>query len=426
MNIKSKFEFLSRAVNYWKIYGTREFITLTYLYMRGRVHSQEIRLDAHYSLLSDTRVNSKSTQAPQLFASAFIAIIGDLSLPQCKKYRVLQKVDVLRSLGVQSDYSSWTDISRSMELLQIATAVIFYRVTSNDNFDALVKECDRLGVLKIYDIDDPVFSASIYSSNQNIDYLVPAEKENLINGCIHFLNALKLCDVLVGSTPKICSLLEKEGGKPAYIWRNLVDTEIQQYANEFIPNNSLKSDYSVVIGYASGSRAHEADFRTISKVLCKILAEKDNIELRILGHLELPEELKRFKKKIRQSGFVGYRQYMSELSRLDINLVPLVIDEFNECKSVIRFTEASLFQIPTVASAVGDFKNVVMNGANGFLAESEEDWINHVEKLIESPSLRKEVGANAKHFVSNNFVFDDGDTMHCLDNELLEIIVNGK
>jgi glycosyltransferase involved in cell wall biosynthesis len=295
----------------------------------------------------------------------------------------------------------------------------------NEHFDAFFKECDRLGVLKIYDIDDPVFSVSTYSSNQNLDYLIPAEKQNLLNGCIDFLNALKRCDLLIGSTPKICSLLEREGGKAAYVWRNLVDAESQRLACEVLSNNMQKNTSEIIIGYASGSRAHEADFRTISSVLCEILAKNDNIQLRILGYLELPEELKRFKKKIRQSGFGSFHQYMNDLSVIDINLVPLVRDEFNECKSAIRFNEAALFGIPTIASAVGDFKNIVVNGDNGFLAEDEEDWQNYLDKLIGNPALRKEVGAKANVFVSDNFFVGNCVIGNWFDRELLELIGNG-
>ena len=48
-----------------------------------------------------------------------ICIIAELSIPQCKKYRVDQKVEMLEYLGYIVHITSWTDELKSHQLLNI-------------------------------------------------------------------------------------------------------------------------------------------------------------------------------------------------------------------------------------------------------------------------------------------------------------------
>jgi hypothetical protein len=421
LSIKSKLEFLSRAISYWKIYGLREFLRLAISYIREQVLDATSPLDAHLDLIHRDRVNSKATVAAELFREPFVALIGELSLAQCKKYRVLQKTELLSCMGIKHDYASWGDSCRAMEMLQFATVAIFYRLPGNTHFDAYLNECNRLGVRTIYDIDDPIFSHQVYSRNHNLQYLRAAEKNGLISGCAEFLGALERCDMLMGSTPEICALMERESGKRAYLWRNLVDTETTQ-AVRLALSRPIPASSVLKIGYASGSRAHEADFRLITGVVCGAMSSHENIELHILGHLELPPELQPWMHRITKYEFTDYVGYMAYLAAIDINLVPLLKDEFNECKSAIRYLEASLMGIPTIATAVGDFKNIVSHGETGFLAEEESDWVEFLERLILDRSLRQKVGYSARDVVMHKYSIMDEQYLGQIDMNILKAI----
>lgn len=67
--------------------------------------------------LASPKLDPHSKPAPSLFRFGNVAIIGDLNLPQCKKYRVLQKLEAINTFGVASNYSHWQDIPRSPHLL---------------------------------------------------------------------------------------------------------------------------------------------------------------------------------------------------------------------------------------------------------------------------------------------------------------------
>ena len=113
----------------------------------------------------------------------------------------------------------------------------------------------------------------------------------------------------------------------------------------------------------------------------------------------MPQEFLEFQKRIVQFPFVGYHGYFSQLQNIDINIVPLMANDFNECKSGIRFLEAAMLSVPTIASEVGDFKHLIRNGETGFIAPTRQDWTQPIEQLITQSQLRQQIGMTARQFV---------------------------
>ena len=69
------------------------------------------------------------------------------------------------------------------------------------------------------------------------------------------------------------------------------------------------------------------------------------------------------------------------MMQTDINMVPLVADRFNDCKSAIRFLDAALVGVPTIASRVGDFVNVIAQDRTGIFCEGEYEWVERLGSL---------------------------------------------
>ncbi|WGL17288.1 glycosyltransferase [Microbulbifer bruguierae] len=409
-------QIIKRGLQYYRLYGWRKFswaihfkfrqgvkriIRVLYI-LRDNMRSSHHYLEYQFFPALD-RVNKPQRPASDIFRVPFVAIIADLSLPQCRKYRVVQKMEALEHLNIQAKFSHWEDIPRSMNILQMATFVIFYRLEDSALLDSYISECTRLQIPTAYDIDDPIFSREIYSENKNLDYLNPQEKNHLLESTQRYLQALQKFDITIVSTPRMALEVNKISGKPALLWRNAVDHETAASVKQLQPGLEKKyrtSEKDIIIAYASGSRAHEADFRVIQNILANILQNFPNVKLLIIGHLDLPDSLVRFKSRIFETGFSDYSRYISTLANADINIVPLVMDSFNDCKSGIRYMEAALLNVPTVAAAIGDFCNIIRNGENGFLAKDSDDWQQYLSTLIRSSDLRKKIGLKASQDVS--------------------------
>ena len=86
----------------------------------------------------------------------------------------------------------------------------------------------------------------------------------------------------------------------------------------------------------------------------------------------------------------------SELARLDVNLAPLEAgNPFCEAKSDLKYFEAALVDVPTVASPTGPFRRAIDHGVTGFLADSEDECRSALEKLVVDADLRRTVGRAA-------------------------------
>lgn len=259
-----------------------------------------------------------------------------------------------------------------------------------------------MGIQTGYDIDDPVFDRNVYRSNPNLQFLERWEQDSLISGCDRYFMALRGCDFAIASTPGMQSLISEHFSNPVYLWRNAIDAETLHNvatAEKQRQDTSEGKQREIVLTYASGSRAHEADFRVAEDALVEIMTRHSALRFSIIGHLDLPERLKPFAGRISFTPFSDYTSYIGHISESGILIVPLVDDPFNECKSAIRYLESAALGIPTVATATGDFKNIVEHGKTGFLASTTADWIEALERLIASRKLRNKIGRAGKERV---------------------------
>jgi glycosyltransferase involved in cell wall biosynthesis len=79
---------------------------------------------------------------------------------------------------------------------------------------------------------------------------------------------------------------------------------------------------------------------------------------------------------------------------LDIGICPLVDDEFNKHKSQLKWSEYASLKVPAVCSDLDPY-SCVEEGKTGFLAKTEDEFVEKLSRLIESKELREEIGQNA-------------------------------
>jgi len=97
---------------------------------------------------------------------------------------------------------------------------------------------------------------------------------------------------------------------------------------------------------------------------------------------------------------------IEDLSEIDIGIMPLPDDEWAQGKCGFKGLQYMAMEIPTVISAVGVNKEIITEGVNGFLASTEEDWINKLSMLIESEDLRRRIGMEGRKTVIEKYSVD--------------------
>ena len=135
----------------------------------------------------------------------------------------------------------------------------------------------------------------------------------------------------------------------------------------------------------------------------------ENIELVLAGPLDVESKLNKFSSRIKQLPFVSREKHFENIARVDINIAPLEIgNPFCEAKSELKFFEAGIVGVPTVAAATQTFREAIADGIDGFVAGGEEEWFSKLEKLIVDENLRKTMGEKArqtaleKHSIKNS------------------------
>jgi len=82
----------------------------------------------------------------------------------------------------------------------------------------------------------------------------------------------------------------------------------------------------------------------------------------------------------------------SLVNEMDIGIMPLTDDEFSRSKGGYKLYLYMAAGIPCVASPVGINSTVIRHGENGFLASSENEWIEALSRLLSDDGLRKIMG----------------------------------
>lgn len=104
--------------------------------------------------------------------------------------------------------------------------------------------------------------------------------------------------------------------------------------------------------------------------------------------------------------WVDYNAYRAHrtLMDADINLCPLVDNEFNRSKSCIKWYEGSLLAMPeaTLAANCRPYSEEMVDGETGLLYNDPRDFVTKISGLIENAELRKTLGENAKKWVVQN------------------------
>jgi glycosyltransferase involved in cell wall biosynthesis len=87
---------------------------------------------------------------------------------------------------------------------------------------------------------------------------------------------------------------------------------------------------------------------------------------------------------------------------IDIGLVPLTDHPFNWAKTCRKFQEHSILTVPTIASPVGNYKNLPDNVLSRVTTNDTKGWFNAISYYIEHKEERETLGQRAYQYVLDN------------------------
>ncbi|WP_372993179.1 glycosyltransferase family 4 protein [Sulfitobacter sp.] len=248
----------------------------------------------------------------------------------------------------------------------------------------------------IYDVDDLLFDESA------VDHLSQFGTAGSSKEAVdRYRSAMKMADLVTCSTDYLKDRI-KEFHPHCVVMRNGLSQTLLNVAKNV--KNSMGAEHtSVTMAYFSGSGHHDADFSIVQPALLKLLETHPETRLLLVGKLRFDEQFRKFGDRFEYHSFVPYAEFMPMPGQADINLVPLdQSDPFAQARSELKYIEAGVFGVPTVASPTLTYAQAIQHGHNGLLS-ADDDWYDTLSGVIRDAAMRKKLGQRASEDVQHNF-----------------------
>jgi len=297
---------------------------------------------------------------------------------------------------IQADFSVFREKDEiSSNLIEKSDLIIVQRNFPGleEKFAQVCRFSRKNNVPLIFEIDDYLFDLP----ESHPDRISRAYTSQLLP----MLNAIIEADVVTVPTEVLKRKLDPFNYKVVVLY-NYLDDRIWLDDGPIVKPGS---EY-ITIGYQA-SYTHQPDFEEIVQVVNRLIETyPKEIRFKIWG-IPTVESLSGLPNVEFLPAFSSdYREFVEKikLEKIDIGIAPLKVNEFNRAKSAIKYLEYGANHIPAVYANTGQYVGVVTEGKTGFLAESTEDWIEKISKLIEGPELRAEMGRLAFEDVCANWL----------------------
>ena len=322
------------------------------------------------------------------------------------RYRARHVAEELILNGFRASVTA-QDNPRLLSYADTFRVFIFHRVLYTENIRKTIEKIKKREKEIIFEADDLVHDPAFLPHMAGYELMNSLERKLYENG----LGREIVEDPYVRAATTTTSYLARklrEKDKKVFVVTNKLAEEDRLMAEGILPKAT--KDVSVVtLCYLSGTASHNRDFATITEPLLALLAKHQNLRLLVAGPLDLDPAFERFRSQVRKQAFVPWREHFEIMAQCDINLAPLEIgNPFCEGKSELKFFEAGIVKVPTVASATETFREAITDGVDGFAALSKGEWQDKLEKLILDAELRLAMGRRARETALSRYTTKNG------------------
>ena len=312
--------------------------------------------------------------------------------------------NICETMGLGKDWSvSWFLRSELDDLgdylLKVYMIVVGRQTEKGWKMIRLINDMIRKGIRVIYDLDDSVFEYSdlgLVSSTTG--------EKNLVYwaGYIWGIRRIaKRVDGFICTNDFLGKKLERSFGKPYKVIRNSLNKEQVEVSNECLPK---KKHDGFVVGYFSGSPTHRKDFAMVEPELVRFMEKHEDVKLRVVGYMKFSDNMQKWidAGRVEVIAPVDYLKLQRLIAEVDVNIAPLVINDFTNCKSELKFFEAAVVETTTIASPTYAYKKAISDGENGLLA-LEGEWYKKLEYLYSNRKANEGIAKNARRYALKHY-----------------------
>jgi glycosyltransferase involved in cell wall biosynthesis/SAM-dependent methyltransferase len=342
-------------------------------------------------------VNGSTAQVKRPIVNKFCLILSGCP-GDTFRYRCEHQAEQLESYGFTTDVAYFDRVDWDA-VLNSYQCFLLHRVPHRMTVERFIKKAEELGKPVIFDIDDLVFDADKLGYIRALEGRSSEEVQLYRDNVKQHHRTLSLCRFAIAATEPLRIAVQRMFPHiRCFINPNgLSDIQVEQ-AEQALQINKHEADEQIVrIAYFSGTPTHNRDFKECARALERVLETYSYARLMLVGHLDSGENFARFGERIELRPPVPWQELPRLIRRADVNLAPLELDNpFTECKSNLKYFEAAVLGVPTVASDMEPYRNSIVHGENGYLCRREEEWFHCISRLIEDPSLCEQMGSLAR------------------------------
>ncbi len=346
----------------------------------------------------DAASDAAAHAAPPPPGSHFDAIYAIGYWPgEPKRYRVFNIAEGLRETGYAVHILPFDRLDDIRRYRWTAHALMLFRA----EYDPLVgiggvrRYARASGMRVVYDIDDLVFDPGIAHRIDGLREMGTHQRRRFIAAIARQRRLLLACDLATVSTMPLARAIAALG-RPSTVIPNSLNRE-QLRIGEQLATAGRPADGVVRIGYFSGTRTHQRDFAACEEALLEVMERHRETRFRLVGYLDLGPQWERHRDRVERIGFLPPPELLRAIAETDINLAPLEPgNPFCEAKSELKFFEAAIVGVPTIAAATEPFAAAIEDGVSGLLVSDAQGWRRALDLLVTSEDRRRAMGAAAK------------------------------
>lgn len=374
----------------------------------------------YYDLVNHNLLNP-STQLPkhkipnqQFSGLKILGLVADWSA--CGYYRVILPLNLMEQMGAQvkvTSVCSYPDI--------IQSDLIIAPRQHKEEIKGLLTEALWMDKTVIFEIDDDLNHLSPNNPAFSVYHTGTEELKNIDK-------IMQSCSGVTVSTVELGKWYRKNNRNVAVVqncidfsqrnWSVNVDWTAEGIKMDLL-NIPRPPDYGerVIIGYSCGN-THAEDFALVASSISKILQRNPNAAFAIYSSPPTQEKFAGQIKSYDKAGliqpsqiiFLPARHFLDHpigLQGMDIQIGPLVVNQFNLAKSDLKFLEASAAGAAFVGTSCAPYARAHKESEGKLLlvgagSECQSSWVDAIEYLIRNPDRRKQLAHEARVWTIQN------------------------
>jgi glycosyltransferase involved in cell wall biosynthesis len=230
-----------------------------------------------------------------------------------------------------------------------------------------------------------------------------AEIFEKISASQSYLKVISLCDFAITPNERLVPHLK------SYVSEVLVNPYTSSegmiaYAETCAKKEKKQSEYQKIC-FISYTKEDEQNLDAIHDVVLDLLKSNPRVRLTVAtfdNHFSLSSELKETD-QVEVIRYRDWKELFDIISQSRLNIIPS-IDTIDSARTeAIKFIEASLLGVPTIASATPHVRSLIKNDEECVLCTHNEEWRSAIETLLSDGELHARLSKNSlKNAVRNH------------------------